>query len=569
MAIQRAKIALNNANFPLTSAKAQRSIFIPAIDVAQRTPRSFVGEDGNIDYNVPQIIYGENFMPQREGVASVGYQQLVVPTVNSDFDSIFTLRDADENTVLYSPAAGKNYVYDESAGAWAFELHSSIWAPTVLDPAINLANQRVTYAYVDGKTFVCYARCKSTGGTPTDMSIMFWDSATSSLTPAGALIANLPFAAGEIDGISSSSGYLLVWSGLSVAWAPFNGTAFDFTIYANGAFTGAGVQIPEDIKAPITALIPMSGGFAIFTLRNAIGASYYAQSLTSPWLFREIPNAGGMDSYEQATVQSNLGKLIAYTSAGLQELSINSAQTIHPDVSDFIAGRTTERYDFGTHSLVPGGTSLDFFTKIAAVGNRFIVVSYGYYPGTYSYCLVFDNALRRWGKLRIVHRDCFAYTQSLTEGAITYSMTQDVSYAGTTPDTYADMIQSGEGITAAQHALAFLMPTGEIKLADWSGSTRTTQDEAIVLIGRIQLSRGKHMQFNRIEAEGMKSGSIWMHPSYDGRNTQAPEMLTVVEQVGDYMCAGGLYDCKNFSIAIEGTFNLSTLVLEGTTTGSI
>jgi hypothetical protein len=162
------------------------------------------------------------------------------------------------------------------------------------------ADAKVTYAYVDGKTFVCYSRLKST--TDVDMSIMQWNSATKSLDPATSIITNLPFPVGEIDGISSSSGYLLVWSGLTIAWAPFNGTAFDFTIYANGNYTGAGYQIPEDVQGPITAIIGMSGGFVAFTTRNAVAGSYHSQTITAPWVFREIPDAGGVDNYEQVTV---------------------------------------------------------------------------------------------------------------------------------------------------------------------------------------------------------------------------------------------------------------------------
>ena len=105
MAIQRFKVALNNARYPLMSTKAQRAVFVPGLDSAPRTPRIFMGADESIDHNMAQVIYAENVMPSSEGIRSVGYRQLIAPSVNDDFDSIFALRDADENTVLYSPAA--------------------------------------------------------------------------------------------------------------------------------------------------------------------------------------------------------------------------------------------------------------------------------------------------------------------------------------------------------------------------------------------------------------------------------------------------------------------------------
>lgn len=83
MAIQRFKVALNNALFPLVSTKAQRAAFVPGLDAAPRTPRIFMGEDESVDYNLSQVIYAENVMPVAEGIHSVGYRQLIAPTINA------------------------------------------------------------------------------------------------------------------------------------------------------------------------------------------------------------------------------------------------------------------------------------------------------------------------------------------------------------------------------------------------------------------------------------------------------------------------------------------------------
>lgn len=569
MAVQRFKISLNNAVFPLVSNKAPRAVFIPQLDIAPRQNRGFTGTDDAVDFNLAQVIYGENFMPIGEGVRSVGYESVIAPTVNNDFDSIFALRDDEENTVLYSPSKGKNYIYDDVAEAWSTETIASIWAPTVLDPALDPALSRVTYAYVDGKTFVCYSRLKSNDATPIDMSIMQWDPATKTLTPATSVLANVPFAAGEIDGIAASNGFLLIWSGLSVAWAPFNGTAFDYTPFNNGQFTGAGNQIPEDVKGRITALVSVPGGFIIFTTKNAIAANYYAQSISSPWVFREIPSAGGLEFYEQATVYASLGEVYAYTTAGLQKISLNSAEVVYPEISDFIAGRETERYDFGTHTLERGSTSVDLYVKVTSIATRYVVVSYGYYPGVFSYALVIDVPMKRWGKLRIVHRDAFYWTQKTAPGPLTYSMMQDVTYAdaGTDGLTYESAIVPEQEITNAQHSLAFLTRTGEVKIAIWTDAFRETTDQAVVVIGRVQLTRSSHVQFNRAEAEGLQNGNMLVAPSYNGRNLETPIPLIDIERDERYLCQGELIDCKNFNLIVEGHFNLTSLILEATTSG--
>jgi hypothetical protein len=250
----------------------------------------------------------------------------------------------------------------------------------------------------------------------------------------------------------------------------------------------------------------------------------------------------------------------------MQSLSLNSAEITFPAVGDFIAARSSERYDSGSRTIIPGTISVDLFTKITAVGNRYVVVSYGYFPGIFSYALVHDLGLKRWGKMRIVHRDCFYYTQKPVGSGLTYAMLLDVSYSATAPETYADTNVATDRVTAAQHALAFLKSTGEVVLAIWSDETRA-EDEAIAVIGRIQLSRTSNVQFNTAEVEGLKSGEVGLMPSYDGRNLAATEVLTTIARQGDYRKAGSLVDCKNFNLVVEGTFDLSTIIIEGTTAG--
>jgi len=98
---------------------------------------------------------------------------------------------------------------------------------------------------------------------------------------------------------------------------------------------------------------------------------------------------------------------------------------------------------------------------------------------------------------------------------------------------------------------------------------RDTEDEAVAIIGRIQLSRARNVQLNRAEVEGLVSGSVYVQPSYNGRDLDTAIPLTVIEQGDDYQIVGGMVDAKNFNLVVHGTFDLSTIVLEGTQTGRI
>lgn len=569
MAIQRFKVSLNAARFPLISTKGSRSVFIPGLDSAPRTPRQFVGTEPSTDYNTAQILYIENVMPVAEGLRSVGYQQKIAGTVNNDFDTVFPLRDAEERIALYSPAKGKNYVYDEVAGMWKTSTIESIFGLTLSGSSPKTpATARVTYAYVDGKTFVCYSNLVST--TSVDMSLMVWNPATLELEPAGALIANLPYGVGEIDGIASSNGFLLVWSDLSVAWAAFNGTAFDFTPFANGEFTGAGAQIPEDVQGPVLAIVGVAGGFMMFTSRNCVGASYHAQNTVSPWLFREIAGAGGAAGYEVLTVEGSLPAVYGYTTSGLQRITLNSAEPFQPQVADFITGRQIERYLAATKELLQSSSGQDLAIKVTNIGNRYIAISYGLTEGNYEYVLLWDLALERFGKLKFQHTDCFHYTYIPGDVTLTYDMANSITYDDMDAIAYNDVNQAPTAeLSPAQHALGLMTAQGAIYIGEWTDKVRATTDEGVAIIGRIQLSRSRHTQINRIDAEGMEGGSISVVPSYDGRTTSpAIPMVDIVREPG-FLSVGELVDAKNFDVLVEGAFDLSALLIEAVPTGQI
>lgn len=587
MAVQRYKIALGNARFPLVSTWAQRAVIVPASDLTTRTFRAFQGDEVNLDYDIPQIIYGENFVPVANGVKSVSYHRIINPTVNTDFDQIFPLRDENENTVLYSPSKGKNYRYDKTVGLWDDQPLVAMWAAEA--PPLTLSTTsidtpdtaKVSRAYVDGKTFVAYSNLALTdvpGPTQTeDGSIYFWNSTTVALervdlgNPA-ALILNLGIALGTVGGISSSNGYLLAWSGLTIYWAPFSGSAFDFQAYANGEVTGAGNQIPEDIQGPVTAIIPMAGGFIIFTTKNAIAAFYNANNFAAPWIFKAISNAGGIEGFEQAAIEGNLGGLYAYTTGGMQRLTLNAAENPMPDVTDFLGGRFFETFNPDTLEFSTGSASIEFFTKVTFCGQRFLVISYGTYHGVYSFALVYDSALQRWGKLRIKHVDAFSYSYGQEDASLTYDMLIDVSY-DESPEAYDDTTIQGGALTYPRQSLAFLLNTGEVKLAVMDYRPADDESVALVVIGKNQFVRARIATLHSLQIEGLTQDErtkVADWKSINGSTLDTAELGFLRESTGSAYSEYGfdLPTGKNHTFYVQGQFSLTTLIAEISNDGS-
>jgi hypothetical protein len=579
MAVQRFKISLNNARFPMVSKWAPRAVLIPSIDVSVRGSVAFAGDEENLDFNVPQILYGENFVPVVNGVKSVSYKQMIAPTVNVDFDQVFPLRDSEENTVLFSPGGGKNYVYDKTAGAWTSDELTAKWAAEA--PPLYIAGTSehtpataaVTRAYVEGKTVVCYSRLGLSttvgGAISKEGSLYAWDevnSALARLDPQDAIgvYRNLPIPKGEIDGVSASNGYLIFWSGLTVYWAPFNGTAFDFQVYANGEVTGAGSSIAEDIQGPIQAIVPMSGGFIIFTNKNAVAAFYNANNFASPWIFRNISGAGGVESFEQVSTEGGVGTSYAYTSGGLQKFSLNTAEAVFADVTDFLGGKYIEHFNTGNLTLTSGEVTVPLYTKMSYCSQRFLVISYGMMPGIYSYALVYDAGLKRWGKLRLEHRDCFTYEHGAVTENVTYGMLLDVNYTETDPEEYDDYTVTSGPLTYPRQSVAFLLKTGEVKLAVLDNAVPEDDSEAFVIIGRNQLSRSKLTTLLSAEIDGLQpNGQVAVWRSVDGRTLDTALEGVLRQQTLDFAEYGfDMPTGKNFTLFVKGAFHLSDVILE-------
>lgn len=593
MSIQTYKLAVNQARTPMLSSDQSRPVLVASMDTSGRQPRQYQGSNENIDFNIPQIIYGENFIPTAGGVCSVSYRTKInpVPVIPSSLplDQVFPLRDAAENSVLFSPSQGQNYVYRADLNRWqgttVFDL--LLGAPDnpreLIDGTTPLIS-KVTRAYVDGKTLVCYSNLKcdlvAGGGDPRDASLYKWDPATSppglvwiagdtAIDPAS-IIINLPFAPGTVAGIASSNGYLLVWSQLEIAWAPFDQSlqAFNFAVTQDTEITGAGSVIPEDLQGPITAVVPVAGGFIIFTTKNAVAAFYNSNNFAIPFLFKGISNAGGIESYEQAASEGPVQSVYAYTTGGMQKISLNSAESVFPDVTDFLGGHMIELYDTATNEVTKGEVTIEYFTKLTFCGQRYLVISYGTFPGIFSFALVYDTALDRWGKFRVVHKDCFYYSYGSESGDLTYAMLSDVTYEDLGVMSYATAQIPGGPITYPKQSIAFAQANGVVLIAVLDDRAKTDDSESFIVLGKNQLSRSRMSTVHKVEVDGLRpGGSVGVLPSLNGRTFDPYQAGFIYTQMDDYVEANfDLVTAKNFSIVIKGQFKIPSVIIQASNT---
>lgn len=518
MAFETFTAILNAANFPFVSDFFQRSIIIPGLDNPVRTPKAYYGNEESVNFELAQTYYCQNVMPTAEGLMSVGYSQVVAALVGAaDFDQVITLRDTDENNFLFAPAGGKNYVYTANRGSWQST-----------NPFVAPPDAIVTRSYVNGRTFVAYE----------GIGAYEYDTGAETFLPVA--FTGLPAGIPTISGVAASNNYNICWNNITIAWS----SLVDPVDFTSSISTGAGSAIPQDVKGPIRAIVPISGGFVAYTTKNAV-AALYTNNARAPFVFKEISNAGGIEGPEQVSIDAALGFHYAYTTAGLQKITVNSAEFVDAGLSDFLAGRILETFDISTLTWTVERLSAVVKVKVAFISGRFLVVSYGKQtsPQTYTHAVVLDVALNRWGKLKITHIDAFAYPYPNIIGQVT--------------------------IPLPKQSVGFLSADGTVQLLVMD--YREQQDEGVLLLGKYQLIRQKTVTFQYVELESINPAmvpDVYLLTSLDGRNNEAPQALTVIYDGGNIRKYGAPPPSsstqvvrragKNFSLLAVGSFELST-----------
>jgi hypothetical protein len=541
MAQQSFRALLNAAVFPFVSMLAGRTVLQPKLDSSVRTPQNFYGSAESMEMNTPQCLYCENVMPTVEGVQSVGYRQQIRPLVGAiDFDQAITLRDFDENNFLFVPARGKNYIWNAVTGDW-----------DSVNPIVGWNGKLVTRAYVNGRTFICYEgigiyEYDHTAGT-------FAHQAITGLTDA------------EVRGIGSSSNYLIAFTALEVCWSSLV-NPLDFV---PSLTTGAGRSIPQDVKARITAVLGISGGFIVYTAKNAI-AAIYTNNTRAPFTFKEIANAGGIQTYEQVTSEQTSGAQYAWTTGGLQKITVQSAEPVSGGANDFIAGKMWDEWNPATKTLaVQYSQASEFPVKMSFISSRYLIMSYSVSNDNtlFEWALVLDTVLKRWGKLKISHADCFSYPYPNVSNAtgVTYADLANTTYDDLSQTTYNDLLTGVISDPPSKLTIAFLKPNGEVHLAEMDYE-KTEADPAVAIFGKFQLVRGVMVSLQEAYFDGLYGSTADLPHTMTVTALAEPpnnkptiiKELTLLSSTGKNARYAKRVSGESFDIAVEGTFALST-----------
>src|SRR6266571_4721409 len=378
-------------HFPFLSIHHGRTVIVPKQDQAFKSNIIQNPADEDKDIGIPQAYYMHNVMPTNQGLQSIGFiKKLNGISGHTDFDNIFLLRDSSENKFLYSPSGGQNYIFDGDNNFWLSTLPLTIPSDAI-----------VTVAYVGGNTYIFIKK----------LGIFQYDTVTKTLLPV-TLIGVVPTL---LNGICSSSGFLIAFD--------------DFTVYRSQAtsvlnFTpdpslGSGSSIPEDVKGPIIACLPITNGFIIYTTKNAVGATF-SQNIRYPFIYAEISGSSGILQPEHVSWQHNGDFHYAWTQAGLMKVTKSQAQLVFSDVTDFLTQKLFEDYDEVADVFILTKLISPIQIRLNVIERKFFVISYGI--SSFTHALVYDIGYKRWGKIKLLHVGAFEFYLPNRYGDVTWGM---------------------------------------------------------------------------------------------------------------------------------------------------
>lgn len=491
--------------FPFIAEHFGRSIIIPGPD--QNFQRQLVSaEDMDKDRGIPQVYYCHNVMPSSDGFQSIGYDKVVIDTKDG-FNSIFSLRDTAGNEVFFAHASdGSNYV---------LPFGKTQWSTTTFIP--GLESTEVTVATINGQSYIYFS----------NFGCYLYDSDSNQLVRVTLSGLNEY----SVNGITSSSGYMIAWTDNSIAWSSTveHSSPTDPIDFVPSLETGAGGGSIEAAKGKITLCVAHYLGLIIYTTDNAV-AALYSGNTRYPFNFREIVNSGGLLDSSLVSFDSGTGNHYAYTTSGLQAVSPSQTQTIFPEITDFIAGKYFEDFDETTKAFVSTVLTSPMKKAVNVISDRYLVVSYGISELTHA--LIYDIAQKRFGKIKHTHVSCFEWKQL------------------------------GLGVEVPRQNIGFLQANGSVSTVDFSYGADTSN--GVIILGKYQLSRARLLQLESVELENIKVGSNFSldcMTSVDGKTLLDPIPGYLALSAGAYHKYSFRTTGINHTLLAMGSFYFSSIVL--------
>jgi hypothetical protein len=510
---------LSVKQFPFLTDFQGRSVIVPGPD--NTFNRSLTSsEDTDKDVGVPIVYYGHNILPASYGFQSVGYD-VIIPQL-SPAVSTFTQTELLRSNAISAGVNGPRFYFAPQPNGthYTFVLGSTTWS-AISNSVPYTTGIQISYATLQGISYIYFQ----------GIGCYKWNSATNTLVAVTLTSLNVA----TIIGITTYQGYMIAFDANGVFWSStldidYTTNLVDFT---PSLITGASNIRPEGARGPITIVLPATFGLTVYTTANIVSAIYSGNS-RYPFNFKEVVSSGGCSSSDLVTYDANTGNQYAYTTAGFQTVTATATQTIFPELTDFLAGQLFEDFDETTLAFSKQTLTTPMIKKVASIADRYLVVSYGI--SSLTHAIIYDMTLKRYGKLKITHTDCFEYQ-------------------------YLDPILAD----APRKSIAFLKNDGSVFIANLSVTNELSK--GVILLGKFQYVRSRLLTLEGMECQVVGTNQTCVAYDFVSMSGGTIESTTRYP-LYDQTPAGEqqrIYKCHktgvNHSILLVGGFTLASIIL--------
>jgi hypothetical protein len=535
MARQTFRANLSASQFPLLSSSYGRSVVLAQQDMHYIRPNAFTGLEADHNIGIPQVLYVENVMPSSSGFQSVGFSNPIPAGSVADFDQAFYLRDAAENRTLFVPGGGKCYLFDPSSGLWG--AHPQAIPPGSICSVASLVQ----------RTFVCFSNHSNflewVGGALVNVTL-------TGLNPL------------NIRGVTTGNGVLVAWDYTTIYWSSFTNP----TDFVPSLSTGAGSENILGLKGRIIYCKQVEDGVMIHTTAHCV-IMKYTGNIRFPWVFNELKGSSGIGAASDVCDEPDGTDTYVYGNDGLMVYSRVKGQTAFPQITEFLTCGMYETYNRSTQMLDLTTYTARLYTQVTFVGSRWLVISYGN-TNIMKHALIYDTALKRWGKITTDHVDCFEYYGDVGDTSITSGQTAWAGLVGpwnfqNNPWTAWGTVQTAgfASNTTPYKTIGFLAQDGKISVVDFN--FQNTDNLGVLYLGKFQFIRARLTTVLDVEAEGVSTLDVDMKllTSYAGRDIDVVSSPRRVVDKPAYSKWQTQKTGTNHTLLFTGGFQLNTITL--------
>lgn len=526
---------LSSAIYPMTLARAGRSVIIPGPD--QNYDRRLDPQGEQKTAGIPQAIYMENVLPTSDGYQSVGY------SMGASYDLVGGYASTELVISLQSQSFKQIVLqFHTTKVNWAAYTYSWAEAELVGTPPGLASVEALSSATVNGVSYLfngtdLYKVDINGSGNVRITNI------TATVLPAGILTG--------VTNICSAFNYMILLKGNTL----YHSSTISPLDFQASLVTGAGSSAPNNTAGLLKYLRASPSGYYLYCSGNVIAVTYTGNA-RFPWKFTPVLNSEGVGTSRHITGNAASSVQYAITSSGtIQAITGNEAVLIGAELGELLT-RMVYRDVFDTNTNTFSVQDLNLrvtpMFRLSLIGNKFLILSKGLYSDSFDEAYVYDLGSKRYGKLNVVHTSIVDVEGS----AFTYDLPQ-------------------------RAILCIDQRTGTSKFISTDIHDLTATFSSVLVLGKFQYSRSRFICLDEVEFESGRYTSIvgpsnlnfsaYVLPTLNGKTFLPAVNLTPKAGAtsGDVLSYYSSAEGQNIALLIKGAFDLSSVGLKFHLGGSV